>query len=182
MLTRSHAKLVIDDKLVHRAFERHCNPSEEETSTDGGFDCYSDEHYIPTLLSVMGKENETSCQRTITNVDWRARGAHPRTYKPHEINPLRIRLLRRPHKRCSYTAAMRSATSTLFAVEHIRAEATEQAFGLCSGAYPEYGNALGSQCPLFARKFPADTHEALMRIYGDCGSKLHILTETTCPL
>lgn len=169
MLTRSHARLVVEDKGVHQAFEKHCNPSEEDTSKDGGFDCYSDEHYIPTLLSVLGRENETSCQRTITNVDWRAQGAHPRTYKAHEINPLRIRLLRRPHKRCSYTAAMRSATQTLFPVANITAEASERWPGLCTEARPSYTNVLGSQCPLFARKFPADTHDNLMNIFRDCG-------------
>ena len=73
------------------------------------FDCYSDEHYIPTLLSVMGRENETSCQRTITNVDWRTGGAHPRAYTQRDISSSRIRSLRQPHKRCGYTTAIRYA-------------------------------------------------------------------------
>lgn len=67
----------------------------------------SDEHYIPTLLSLMKRENETSCQRTITNVDWRAGGAHPHAYQPQEVNALCLQKLRRPDKRCSSTAAIR---------------------------------------------------------------------------
>lgn len=83
------------------------DPYSRASPTPPRFDCYSDEHYIPTLLSVMGRENETSCQRTITNVDWRTGGAHPRAYTQRDISSSRIRSLRQPHKRCGYTTAIR---------------------------------------------------------------------------
>ncbi len=50
-------------------------------------DCYSDEHYIPTLLSVLGKEDETDCKGYMTAVDWtQSDDGHPRHYHPEEIS------------------------------------------------------------------------------------------------
>ncbi len=34
------------------------------------FECYSDEHYVPTLLASRGLENQTDCAGGLTNVDW----------------------------------------------------------------------------------------------------------------
>ena len=34
------------------------------------FECYSDEHYVPTLLASKGLENQTDCAGGLTNVDW----------------------------------------------------------------------------------------------------------------
>lgn len=43
---------------------------------------YSDEHYFPTLLAALGKENETYCDGNgVASADWRIGGPHPRSYK-----------------------------------------------------------------------------------------------------
>ena len=48
----------------------------------------ADEHYVPTLLAALGKENETDCLGGLTSVDWyrMAEGGHPWAYPPAEIN------------------------------------------------------------------------------------------------
>lgn len=51
-------------------------------------DCFPDEHYFPTMLSALGRENETDCHGFITNVDWGINPGwdpHPRTYHPDKI-------------------------------------------------------------------------------------------------
>ena len=46
-----------------------------------------DEHYIPTLLAALGKDNETDCLGGLTSVDWgRNEGAgHPYAYRLKDI-------------------------------------------------------------------------------------------------
>ena len=62
-------------------------------------DCYSDEHYFPTLLASLGKDLETDCVGQLINVDWSRGGAHPRAYLVREVSAARcclsLRLLPR---------------------------------------------------------------------------------------
>ena len=37
----------------------------------------ADEHYVPTLLAYLGKEQETDCWGFMVNVDWSRGGAPP---------------------------------------------------------------------------------------------------------
>ena len=46
----------------------------------------ADEHYVPTLLAYLGKEQETDCWGFMVNVDWSRGGAHPRTYAVEDID------------------------------------------------------------------------------------------------
>lgn len=44
--------------------------------------CPADEHYIPTLLSVRGLENETYCKGYgLAATNWSSGGAHPRAWR-----------------------------------------------------------------------------------------------------
>ena len=52
-------------------------------------DCYSDEHYFPTLLASLGKDLETDCVGQLINVDWSRGGAHPRAYLVREVSAAR---------------------------------------------------------------------------------------------
>lgn len=45
----------------------------------------SDEHYIPTLISKLGKEDETDCRGQLTK-DFFDHGYHPRMFEAPEIN------------------------------------------------------------------------------------------------
>lgn len=42
---------------------------------------FADEHYFPTLLAVLGRENETACGCWgMAAQDWSAGGAHPKSF------------------------------------------------------------------------------------------------------
>ena len=69
VLTRPHARLVAEDVRVFGAFERHCKidgggdgAGGEGGDGDGGGGgrrfCAPDEHYVPTLLTVLGRGHE----------------------------------------------------------------------------------------------------------------------------
>ena len=75
-LCRSHA-------CTPRAcrFEQHCW-SAWEPRRKAWRDCFSDEHYFPTLLAVLGREKETECEGWgVAAQDWSKGGAHPRAFK-----------------------------------------------------------------------------------------------------
>ena len=64
-----------------RRFEQHCW-SAWEPRRNAWRDCFSDEHYFPTLMAVLGKEGETECQGWgVAAQDWSKEGAHPRAFK-----------------------------------------------------------------------------------------------------
>ncbi len=52
----------------------------------------------------------------------------------------------------------------------------------CSSEPASFANTLGYQCPLFARKFPADTAEALRKLMGDCRNRLRIVNGPQCSM
>jgi hypothetical protein len=62
-------------------FEQHCW-SAWEPRRKAWRDCFSDEHYFPTLLAVLRRENETECEGWgVAAQDWSKGGAHPRAFK-----------------------------------------------------------------------------------------------------
>ncbi|WJX59801.1 hypothetical protein P8452_45078 [Trifolium repens] len=63
-IDRNLALHIISDELYFSNFKKFCNPP-----------CYSDEHYLPTLVSI--KFWKRNANRTLTWVDWSKGGAHP---------------------------------------------------------------------------------------------------------
>nr|XP_043613513.1 glycosyltransferase BC10-like [Erigeron canadensis] len=64
---------VICDKKYYPLFRDYCKPA-----------CYSDEHYIPTLLNIeFPLENS---DRTLTYVDWSKGGPHPYKFGKWEVS------------------------------------------------------------------------------------------------
>ena len=49
------------------------------------YDCYSDEHFLPVLLTMHGKETETYCSGNLMHVDWAKGGAHPTSYTSADL-------------------------------------------------------------------------------------------------
>ncbi|PUZ46693.1 hypothetical protein GQ55_7G102500 [Panicum hallii var. hallii] len=45
--------------------------------------CFAEEHYLPTLLSVLGWRRNAN--RTLTYADWRRGGSHPRTHGARDV-------------------------------------------------------------------------------------------------
>ncbi|KAJ7975752.1 Core-2/I-branching beta-1,6-N-acetylglucosaminyltransferase family protein [Quillaja saponaria] len=66
-LHRELAIHVVSDQKYYPIFQQYCVPP-----------CYSDEHYIPTLVNILYPELNSN--RTITWVDWSRGGAHPRKF------------------------------------------------------------------------------------------------------
>jgi hypothetical protein len=85
-LIRSHAELALKDYEVFRAFQEHCRSGWDEDLKKWR-DCYSDEHYVPTLLALHGKENETFKETgSVTYADWSKGGPHPREYFKEDVS------------------------------------------------------------------------------------------------
>lgn len=57
-LVRSHVAVVLADVAVFTAFQDYC-VSQWDNDYKRRRECYSDEHYLPTLLHLQGLEEET---------------------------------------------------------------------------------------------------------------------------
>ncbi|XP_065881056.1 glycosyltransferase BC10-like [Euphorbia lathyris] len=71
-MDRQLALQVVSDTKYFSIFRRYCKGS-----------CYSDEHYLPTFVSM--KHSEKNSNRTLTWVDWSRGGPHPTRYVRSEV-------------------------------------------------------------------------------------------------
>ncbi|KAI3463288.1 hypothetical protein Pfo_019951 [Paulownia fortunei] len=71
-INRKLAVDIIQDRTYHPKFEQFCRP-----------DCYVDEHYFPTMLSIQSPH--LLANRTLTWVDWSRGGPHPATFGKSDI-------------------------------------------------------------------------------------------------
>ncbi|EEE55233.1 hypothetical protein OsJ_03110 [Oryza sativa Japonica Group] len=105
-LTRRHAEVVVGDKLVLQVFRRHCKmvvtkallgqKPNYKGSTRMEHDCIPDEHYVQTLFSINGHENELE-RRTLTYTSWNQSSDpkdkmtwHPMTFEYESASPEQI--------------------------------------------------------------------------------------------
>lgn len=94
-LTRKHALVVVKDRTLWRKFKVPCYRDDE---------CYPEEHYFPTLLSMADPDGVTSY--TLTNVNWTGTvNGHPHTYEVDEVSPELILRLRKSNHSESYLFA-----------------------------------------------------------------------------
>ncbi|PSC67183.1 beta-1,6-N-acetylglucosaminyltransferase enzyme [Micractinium conductrix] len=105
-LIRRHVEVVLKDVEVFRRFEEHC-----KDGWDGDYrrhrDCFSDEHYIPTLLATHSLDQESSCHIDgVVAVDWSAGGPHPKSYKSWEVRPSLVHKARGEDKGCNASDAV----------------------------------------------------------------------------
>ncbi|CAI5962457.1 unnamed protein product [Closterium sp. NIES-64] len=87
-VTRKHANIIINDIDVHKLFQIYCRGDIQH------HECYSDEHYIPTLINL--KDPGNLANRTITYVDFPLNSPHPRTFDPFLTRPSLIRYITKP--------------------------------------------------------------------------------------
>ncbi|URD97855.1 Core-2/I-Branching enzyme [Musa troglodytarum] len=76
-MKRRHALIVLADSLYYTKFKLYCKP---------GFDsrnCYADEHYLPTLLSMVDPTEIANW--SVTHVDWSEGKWHPKAYRAQDI-------------------------------------------------------------------------------------------------
>ncbi|KAL3630347.1 hypothetical protein CASFOL_023331 [Castilleja foliolosa] len=64
---RNLAVKIVSDTKYYQIFRDFCKPP-----------CYSDEHYLATLVNILGPEMNSN--RTITWVDWSRGGPHPKRF------------------------------------------------------------------------------------------------------
>ncbi|GBG72883.1 hypothetical protein CBR_g12603 [Chara braunii] len=87
-LNRQHAVAVISDSKYYPKLRKYCVPH-----------CYVDEHYLPTMLSIIDARGLAN--RTTTYTDWSRGGQHPRTFSAQDITAEFIRSIQND-ARCTY--------------------------------------------------------------------------------
>ena len=76
-LTRKHAAAVVADAAIDSTFRSICHFREWDSELERKYLCFSDEHYIPTLLAIRGWDSETDCFGYNVHTDWTEGGPHP---------------------------------------------------------------------------------------------------------
>ncbi|KAK6921717.1 Glycosyl transferase, family 14 [Dillenia turbinata] len=99
-IDRKLALEIISDNLYFSNFQRYCKRQ-----------CYADEHYIPTYVSM--KFWKRNANRTLTWVDWSRGGSHPARFMRTDVTPEFLKKLR-SESSCEYNG-MRNTTCFLFA-------------------------------------------------------------------
>ncbi|XP_062103637.1 glycosyltransferase BC10 [Humulus lupulus] len=100
-LRRDLALRLISDRKYYPLFRDLCRPS-----------CYSDEHYIPTLVNML--YGPLNSNRSITWVDWSRGGPHPRKFGWVDITSELLNLIRFGTSGCIYNGNV-SSVCFLFA-------------------------------------------------------------------
>ncbi|XP_027358590.1 glycosyltransferase BC10 isoform X2 [Abrus precatorius] len=106
VLTRKHAKVLVEDETVFPMFQLYCKPAD----TSRVHNCIPDEHYVQTLLAQKGLEEEIT-RRSLTHTSWdisnsrdhERRGWHPVTYKFSDATPMLLKFIKISVKRTKYS-------------------------------------------------------------------------------
>ncbi|XP_074329255.1 glycosyltransferase BC10-like [Apium graveolens] len=103
ILTRRHSLMVLRDKRLWRKFKIPCINVHS---------CYPEEHYFPTLLSMLDPKGCSSY--TLTRVNWTdSVNGHPHTYYPPEVSAQLIYTLRESNSSHSYLFARKFSPDCL---------------------------------------------------------------------
>ncbi|XP_052176287.1 glycosyltransferase BC10-like [Diospyros lotus] len=94
-IDRDLALEVVSDQKYFPVFKKHCKPP-----------CYSDEHYLPTLISIKSRRKNSN--RTLTWVDWSKGGPHPAKFYRTEVTPELLNKMRRSEEECLYNGELTS--------------------------------------------------------------------------
>jgi hypothetical protein len=193
-LNRKHARVVLQDESVFVAFEEYCQAAWDSDVGHYRY-CYSDEHYLPTLLYLKGLQEETvSHPYGITAADWSEDKAHPRAYGEEDINEDLVINRLRNSSSCimSYRQQLDvqkfSNRDLLTTADKLT---SPEGLDFCSqipdtlvdDSDPVSGFGepmLGSMCSLLARKFPSSTTNAIYRLFASCDNGLGLLGSKIC--
>ncbi|KAK2988605.1 hypothetical protein RJ640_026102 [Escallonia rubra] len=93
-LVRKHAEVIVDDDVVFPVFKKFCKEPQLEPN------CIPDEHYVPTLLTMKGLQNELE-RRTLTYSLWsqsadktNPKAWHPATFNYANSSPQHIKVIK----------------------------------------------------------------------------------------
>ncbi|KAK9848925.1 hypothetical protein WJX84_001940 [Apatococcus fuscideae] len=111
-LTREHADRIANDTQIRDIFAKECWVDKE--NLEKGWDlwrfCVSDEHYIPTLLAVLGLDDQTDCKGSVTSAWWDGPYFHPKTWQAEEMDAHLVTMLRgADNGQCPSSEAVRTA-------------------------------------------------------------------------
>ncbi|BDA47491.1 probable glycosyltransferase BC10 at C-terminar half [Coccomyxa sp. Obi] len=176
-VTRKHAQLVLEDTHILDLFQRYCQNA-WDNDVNRWRDCFSDEHYMPSLLAYLQLGHETDCVGRLVGVDWSQGGAHPRSYSVQDVNPDKMVSLRLWANKCDDQEAIRSSAGQF--VYEADLQQLGSSPGACGGPGGYNGTALGYDCPLFARKFPRETASAVYNLFRSCTTGLNITNAGLC--
>ncbi|KAJ8628871.1 hypothetical protein MRB53_022194 [Persea americana] len=132
-MKRQHALLVLADSLYYLKFKNFCKPGMERRN------CYSDEHYPPTLFHMIDPSGIANW--SVTYVDWSERKWHPKSYRAQDVT----------------FELLRNITSIDVSV-HVTSGDKEMVLHR-----PCLWNGVKRPCYLFARKFNQETLENMMQ-------------------
>ncbi|KAL3582169.1 hypothetical protein D5086_016501 [Populus alba] len=96
-MDRDLAIEVVSDQEYFPVFQKYCKRQ-----------CYADEHYLPTFVSM--KHSERNSKRSLTWVDWSRGGAHPAKFLRREVTVEFLERMRSGSK-CVYNG---NSTNTCF--------------------------------------------------------------------
>ncbi|KAF8687514.1 hypothetical protein HU200_006052 [Digitaria exilis] len=134
---RQHAILILADTLYYGKFKRYCKPGNE------WHNCYSDEHYLPTLFNMVDPTGIANW--SVTHVDWSEGKWHPKLYRAVDTS---FELLKN--------------ISSIDESVHVSSNAKHIA-----QRRPCMWNGMKRPCYLFARKFYPEALDNLMNIFSN---------------
>ncbi|KAL5199249.1 hypothetical protein ABZP36_020452 [Zizania latifolia] len=134
---RQHAVLILSDFLYYAKFKRYCKPGNE------WHNCYSDEHYLPTLFNMVDPTGIANW--SVTHVDWSEGKWHPKAYRAVDTS---FELLKN--------------ISSIDESIHVTSNAKHQV-----QRRPCLWNGMKRPCYLFARKFYPEALDNLMNIFSN---------------
>ncbi|KAK9864497.1 hypothetical protein WJX84_010563 [Apatococcus fuscideae] len=115
-LTREHVDWIVQDTQIRDIFAKECWVDKE--NLEKGWSmwrfCVSDEHYVPTLLAVLGLDSQTDCKGSVTSAWWDGPYFHPKTWQSEEMDPHLVTMLRgADNGQCPSSEAVRTADMAL---------------------------------------------------------------------
>ncbi|KAE8806802.1 hypothetical protein D1007_16888 [Hordeum vulgare] len=134
---RQHAVLILVDTLYYGKFKRYCKPGNEYHN------CYSDEHYLPTLFNMVDPTGIANW--SVTRVDWSEGKWHPKVYRAVDTS---FELLK----------SIASIDESIHVTSNAKHEMQRR---------PCMWNGMKRPCYLFARKFYPEALDTLMNIFSN---------------
>lgn len=177
-LVREHAQIVLEDVELYKVFEEHC-VYDIDFENMRHRKCFSDEHYVPTLLSIHGLEDETVSYYTAsTFVDWSHGGAHPKSFKSHEISPSLFHQQLRSNQNCPLSTQEQQDVQMAYIAKYTNLESFKTEQDLCDEENDKGNGTQGIYppgCSFLARKFEANTTRIMFHTLTRCDTNLQII-------
>ncbi|XP_074581983.1 glycosyltransferase BC10-like isoform X2 [Curcuma longa] len=136
-MKRQHALIVMADNLYFTKFKLYCKPGFD------GRNCYADEHYLPTLFTMIDPTGIANW--SVTWVDWSEGKWHPKSYRAMDVK----------------YELLKNITSV---GDNFHTTSDEKKVVTLT---PCLWNGMRRPCYLFARKFLPEALDSLMQLFSN---------------